>query len=140
MNGIQNFGRYTGDLRKCCTHNNDHWYFEVDMMNTRCGCGNPFSGGKDACRYIFCSIHRKLMWIFLGDNYLYGSCHTKCAQNGLSIRCNQAIIKEIRELYDKLRIIADFINEDCIRYITLCQLSYGLIKIEKPFEAGDDIL
>ena len=138
MDDLQNFGRYNGNLCKCCTHNNGHWYFEVDYRKTKCECGLPFSGGKDVYRYSFCSISCNLMWIV--DNSLYNSSHTKCAQNGLITRCNQAIIKEIRELYDKLRIIGDFMGEDCIRHITLCQLSYGLIKIEKPFEAGDDIL
>ncbi len=120
MSEIQKFGRYTDDLlQDSCNDNQSHWYFEVDL-NTKCECNTTFTGSRCVNRYIFCSKMRSLSCKYF--NGLTESSHSKCPKNKLIERCNKIVISEIMELYNKLRIITDYISKDCIRYIILAEL------------------
>lgn len=118
MSEIQNFGRYFDDkiAISCCNNDEKHWYFEVDPT-TKCECGRYFTYNSCWNKYIFCSISHKLFC--RPDSDLFISTHMGCPKNNLIKRCNRVINEEIYCLYDKLRIIMNFMSKDCIRHTVL---------------------
>lgn len=126
MGEIMNFRRYFGEsVPKCCSTNNHHWQFDVDRA-ARCECGVVFTCNISH-NYVFCSNSHKIFC--LTSNILGSSCHMKCPKNNIIKQCNRIIAEEIRCLYDKLRIITNYINSDCIRHTTILYACSVLIEI-----------
>ncbi len=120
MTEIDSLKRYIPTmLLKCCGGMEDHWKFISFMEHTLCECSAYYSKYSDY-HYIFCNTTKDL---YVGNlSPQHRSCHNPCPKNTLLLKRKEAIIVEIRCLYNKLRIVEDDLTTDCIRYIILREI------------------
>ncbi len=116
MTEINNFKRYIPKkVPLCCNIIEGHWTFSVNE-HISCICRKRFDGAN--IEYYFCENNLGLFY----DITWRVSVHNKCPKNILLSKRREAIIDEIRCLYNKLRIVEDDLTTDCIRYIILREI------------------
>ena len=119
--------RYTGDLynnsefSKLCTcpAGSDHYIFTF-YTTYKCSCKivDYYANGK----YLQCACSGKWRYKNTQDWQWYNSMHKKCNDTVIVQAVNDLIIRETKDLYNKLKLIETYMIKDIIRYIVCQQL------------------
>ncbi len=121
MADLFKISRWKSDTFKpnCCTQKTDHWCVTVGP-GMLCECNLQITPYKSW--YIYCNNKPSLYLCYNNVNGWCQSSHSLCSQQLIKKHRNAFIIDEIRELYNKLRLIEHELTTDCIRYIILAEL------------------
>ncbi len=118
MDRLSNFER-SNRVTKCCDLKKNKWQFIVNIKCMYARDQNVIPS-HSTNTYVYCASDSKL-YCTADNGKLFVSGHNGCINHLADKYRKQFLIDEIRELYNKLRIIEPELTADCIRYIVLAE-------------------